>query len=123
MVVHINQFLEEVWYNDSDAAALANITYIHHGVVILPFDEDVQIGIVILPLLCVIQVLLARLWRGCCTTVVPSRTANDDGRPWSGELNDIQERAGDYTEAQRLRDREEEMLIKGRASRVSLSHV
>ena len=51
------------------------------------------------------------------------RTANDDGRPWSGELNDIQERAGDYTEAQRLRDREEEMLIKGRASRVSLSHV
>ena len=93
-----------------------------HGVVILPFDEDVQIAVVVLPIFCVLATLLQRLWRGCCHS---GATVVDD-RPWSGELNDtrpLSARTKEYTREQRERDRREEAAIKGRASRVSLNHV
>ena len=88
-----------------------------HGVVILPFDEDVQIGVVVLPILCVLATLLQRLWRGCCH----SGAAVDD-RSWSNELNEGKQ-TKEYTEEQRARDRREEAAIKSRVSRTSLSHV
>ena len=129
---HINQFLEAVEGPADEGAhdgvgliGVGNLTYVHHGVVITPYDEDINIGVVIVPLLCLLQTLLVRLWRGCCAELpqAPSSRAASDGLPYSGELNDLEGRAGDYTEEQRLRDREEELRIKGRASRVTLSHV
>ena len=98
-----------------------------NGIGFLPpvIDESIQLGCIVLPLLCLLQTLLVRLWRGCCAELpqAPSSRAASDGLPYSGELNDLEGRAGDYTEEQRLRDREEELRIKGRASRVTLSHV
>lgn len=123
---YLDQFLVERRINVSDDH-LWNFTSTSsirdlHGVVILPFDEDVQIGVVVLPFLCVLATLLQRLWRGCCHSGTPV----DDDRPWSGELNDtrpLSERTKEYTPEQRERDRREEAAIKGRVSRVSLSHV
>ena len=82
------------------------------------FDEAACMLIVVLPVLCVLQVLAQRLRRGCFN----STYVEDDVSAWSGELNEAP--TDTYTEEQRRRDRAEEARIKGRASRsMSISHV
>ena len=110
----LNMFLAPVLVNDT---SLVGGT----GVEVMPvvFDEGVEIICIVLPLLCVLQVLTRRLWHGCTDSTAHS--AAEGHRPWSGELNDAPKRA--YTEEQRQKDRREENMIKGRARRPSLSHV
>ena len=114
---------EEIQYDLSAflAPVLVNETTVHVGDLdYFGLDEGMNILIVILPVLCVMQVLASRLWNGCLDSREGGYAYEE--RQWSGELNDAPNGAP-YTEAQRRRDRDEEDMIKRRASRVSISHV
>lgn len=114
LVYQTNAFLEYVLVNQTEFVHSASFE-------ILPvsFDEGILgMVVVVLPVLCVLQVLAQRLQHGC----LHSTFVEDDARQWSGELNEAP--SDMYTDEQRRRDRAEEARIKGRASRsISMSHV